>query len=223
MSQMASVYEQLRDDILSLVMSPGERFTERALETRFEISRTPIRAALAKLETDGLVARDERSWVVTPISLEELEQAIGFREAVEAAVVKLACERADPSDIDLVEEIVTSCTSDSPRSDWHRVGSDFHIELARLTSNAFYVRAVQDLMIRLSRARWLEVWTVEGQDRSKAEHLHILDCIRGRRVEEAVKAARHHIQGVNARSISKQLTEGVQGRIRGFAVIRGGR
>jgi DNA-binding GntR family transcriptional regulator len=223
MSQMASIYDQLRDEILSLVMSPGERFTERALEARFEISRTPIRAALAKLETDGLVARDDRSWVVTPISLEELEQAIAFREVVETAVVKLACKHADPSDIDLVKEIIVSCTGDSPRCDWHRVGLDFHIELARLTGNAFYVRAVQDLMIRLCRARWLEVWTVEGQERSKSEHLHILDCIRGRQVQAAETAVRKHIQGVKARSIGKQLTDGVRGKIRGFAVVRGGR
>jgi DNA-binding GntR family transcriptional regulator len=109
-------------------MCPGERVTERGLEARLAISRTPIRAALAKLESGGLVARD----------------SLGFREGVGTEVVRPARERAKSSDVDLVEEIARSCAFESPRSDWHRISSDFHIERARPTGTTFAMRAVQD-------------------------------------------------------------------------------
>ena len=50
MSQMLQIHGQLREMILSLDLGPGERLTERWLESRFAGSRTPIRAALARLE-----------------------------------------------------------------------------------------------------------------------------------------------------------------------------
>lgn len=221
MSQMHSVYDQLRDGILSLGMKPGERFSERALEGRFGASRTPIRAALSRLEGEGLVCRDERGWSVTPISFEEIEQVSEFRRAVECEAVALACERAEAAEIDVVAEMLTSCTLDMPREEWHRVGTEFHVELARLGGNGFFVRAVQDVMLRLSRARWLEVWTPEGRERSIREHLNILKLVRERRRDEAVAAVAAHAADTNAR-ITRALA-GDGARRRTLALVGAGR
>ena len=60
MSQMQYVERQLRDMILGLEIGPGERLTERWIESRFGASRTPVRAALLRLETEGLIGRDGR-------------------------------------------------------------------------------------------------------------------------------------------------------------------
>jgi DNA-binding GntR family transcriptional regulator len=80
MSQLFQIHGQLREMILSLDLAPGERLTERWLEGRFEGSRTPIRAALARLESEDLVRRDGRNWMVAPIDLSELEALAEFRE-----------------------------------------------------------------------------------------------------------------------------------------------
>ena len=69
MSQMLQITDQLREMVLSLYLGPGERLTERWLETQFQGSRTPIRAALLRLEAEDLVRRDGRNWVVAPIDL----------------------------------------------------------------------------------------------------------------------------------------------------------
>ncbi|RVD69541.1 GntR family transcriptional regulator, partial [Mesorhizobium sp. M4A.F.Ca.ET.029.04.2.1] len=89
MSQMQSVERQLREMILGLEIGPGERLTERWIESRFAASRTPVRAALLRLETEGLICRDGRGWTVSPINLAELEQIAVYREAVEVAAVRL--------------------------------------------------------------------------------------------------------------------------------------
>lgn len=217
MSQMHNVYDQLRDSILSLETSPGARLSERALEHRFSASRTPIRAALSRLEAEGLVRRDDRSWSVTPISFLEIEQVSEFRLCLEREAIVLACERADESQIEVVAEMLNSCTIDMPRAEWHRAGNDYHVAIARMTGNEFFVRAIEDVMLRLSRARWLEVWNVEGRERSIREHLHILELIRQKRVSEAVEAITAHASDVSKRSREALLGNAEQWR--GLAIV----
>src|SRR5690349_7011415 len=102
MSQMQNVERQLREMILGLEIGPGERLTERWIESRFGASRTPVRAALLRLETEGLIGRDGRGWTVAPINLAELEQIAVYREAVEVAALRLTCTHADGSAIDVI-------------------------------------------------------------------------------------------------------------------------
>ena len=74
MSQASEVENQLREQILSMELGPGERLTERWAEATFKASRTPVRAALQKLESEGLVCRDGIRWLVAPIDIAEVEQ-----------------------------------------------------------------------------------------------------------------------------------------------------
>jgi DNA-binding GntR family transcriptional regulator len=90
----AGAYEALRSAILTLELLPGEGLSERGLEERLSASRTPIRAALMRLENEGLTRRAGRGWQVTPIDLAEVRAVMEYREVVEAAVVGLAVQRA---------------------------------------------------------------------------------------------------------------------------------
>src|SRR6185312_17435371 len=89
-------------------------------------------AALARLEGEGLVQRDGRNWIVAPIDLGEIEALAEFREPLEITAVRLACARAGAADLDAIEEMLDACQPGVPREEWHRVGTDFHVEIARL-------------------------------------------------------------------------------------------
>lgn len=219
MSQMLDIHRQLREMILSLDLGPGERLTERWLESRFEGSRTPIRAALARLEGEDLVRRDGRQWIVAPIDLGELEALAEFREPLETTAVRLACQRASEIDLAGIEEMLDTCQSGAPREEWHRVGTDFHVEIARLSANAFIVRAIEGAMTRLSRARWLEVWTEPSREQAWAEHRRILSHIRNNEPDAAAREAAGHIRDTRDRLL-RSLDDDRRGlRARGFAVI----
>ena len=166
MSQMLLIHDQLRQMILSLDLGPGERLTERWLESQFQSSRTPIRAALMRLEGEGLVQRDGRNWAVAPIDLGEIEALAEYREPLEVTAVRLACERASEADLDAVAEMLDACRGEVPREEWHKVGTDFHVEIARLSGNPFLAKAIEGVMTRLSRARWLEVWTETSREQA---------------------------------------------------------
>lgn len=219
MLQMKDIEEKLREMILSLDLGPGERLSERWLETKFDGSRTPIRAALIRLEREGLIQREGRNWTVSPIDLGEIEALAEFREPLEAAAIRLACQRADAGDIDAVEALLDSCGPGAPRDEWHRVGTEFHVVLARLSGNPFIIKAIQDVMTRLARPRWLEVWTEPSRDQAWAEHRRILDLIRRNKPDEAVREALVHIHDTRDRLI-RSLREDKRGlKARGFAVI----
>src|SRR5258708_9605424 len=103
MSQMFQIHDQLREMILSLDLGRGDRMTERWLESRFEGSRTPIRAALLRLEGEELVRRDGRNWIVAPIDLSELAALAEFRVPLETTAARLACARASEADLAGIE------------------------------------------------------------------------------------------------------------------------
>lgn len=106
MSQMQQVERQLREMILGLDIGPGEKLTERWIESRFGASRTPVRAALLRLETEGLVQRDGRGWTVSPINLAEIEQIAVYRQAVEVAAARLVAKLEDKSGLDAIEAML---------------------------------------------------------------------------------------------------------------------
>ncbi|MDF2120126.1 GntR family transcriptional regulator [Roseiarcaceae bacterium H3SJ34-1] len=219
MSQMQQVETQLRDMILGLDLGPGERLTERWIEARFGASRTPVRAALLRLETEGLVRRDGRNWIVSPIDLAELEQLSVYRQVIEVAAVRITCALADRSGVDVVEALLLSCDGETSREDWHRAGMDFHIELARLSGNDFLHRGVRDAMTRLARARWLEVRDEGARDRAWAEHHAIVAAVRAGHADEAASLVAGHIQGSRSRLLSSLREERRGLRARGFAVV----
>ncbi len=219
MSQMLLIHDQLREMILSLDIGPGERLTERWLEARFQGSRTPVRAALMRLEAEGLVQRDGRNWIVAPIDLGEIASLAEFREPLEVTAVRLACARAGEGELDAIEAMLDACRPDVPREAWHQVGTDFHVALARLAGNAFLVRAIEGVMTRLARPRWLEVWTEASRAQAWAEHRRILDCIRRHEPEAAAREAAEHVRDTRDRLL-RSLEEDRRGlRARGFVLV----
>lgn len=219
MSQTLQIHARLRSLILGLELAPGERFSERWLESRFEISRTPIRGALARLEAEELVRRDGRHWIVAPIDLGEMAALCELREALESAAVRMACVRASRAEIDALEALLDACPPEAEREDWHRAGIEFHVEIARLSGNRFIVKAIRDAMMRLSRARWLELGQPVLRDRAWREHKEVLNHIRANRPEAAVAGICAHIRETHER-LSGFLTEDRRGlRARGVAIV----
>ncbi|WP_254069302.1 GntR family transcriptional regulator [Herbiconiux sp. VKM Ac-2851] len=108
-----SPYGVLRAGILNLDQVPGERLSERGLEGLLGASRTPIRAALMRLEAEGLVRREGRAWQVTPIDLTEVRAVAEYREAVEGAIAVLAATRATADELEALAELARSAGRDA--------------------------------------------------------------------------------------------------------------
>ena len=86
------VYHRLRDDILNGRVSPRERLTEPKLGKTFEVSRTPVREALSRLLSDGLIERTDFGYAVVVPSLEDLRNLYELRITLELRGIARAIE-----------------------------------------------------------------------------------------------------------------------------------
>lgn len=212
-------YENLRAGILSLDLMPGEKLSERGLESVLGASRTPIRAALLRLENEGLTHRSGRAWQVTPIDLAEVRAVMEFREAVESAAVALAVERAGDDELAALRVLADAHRDRDDEETGLRDGEDFHVALARLSRNPFLAHAMSDALTRLSRTRWLEVRTPESRAQARTEHLEIIAAVRSRDGERAAALAISHSRGTRDRLLSYLAEERRRLRGRGFSII----
>ena len=195
-------YESLRNAVLSLELVPGERLSERGLEGLLGASRTPIRAALMRLENEGLAQRVGRGWQVTPIDLAEIRAVMEYREAVETAAVALAVDRAQAPEVAALRVLAEASQGQDDQETGLRDGGDFHVALARLSRNPFLAEAMSNALTRLSRTRWLEVRTSESRAQARKEHLGIIGAVAARDTPRAQELVIAHSRGTRDRLLA---------------------
>lgn len=217
-SQTEQLYDRLRAAILSLALAPGEKLTERGLEASFDASRTPVRAALGRLDAEGLVQRDGRGWIVSPIDLAEIGALAELREAVEGASVRLAVQRASDEQI---AELAAVLESHRPVDEEQgvRAGGDFHVLLCRLSGNPAMADTVHGAMTRLARTRWLEVRTPAAREQAWLEHRAVLDALEARDADAAARLLTDHIRGTNERLLAALAADSRRLRGHGLAIL----
>jgi len=90
-----AVYEKLRDDIFAFRLLPGDRFAENDVAERLQVSRTPVREALMRLQSEGLVRGYFRNgWEVVPIDFSRFAALYDLREMIELHAVRRLCTYA---------------------------------------------------------------------------------------------------------------------------------
>jgi DNA-binding GntR family transcriptional regulator len=214
----STLHTRLRNAILSLELAPGQSLSERGLEPAFGGSRTPIRAALIRLESEGLVRRDSRGWAVAPIDLDELAGLAEYREILESAIVRLAIERASDAELVALAELAKLPGGESSPDDSVGTGTSFHRELAVLSANEFLVTALQGVLTRLYRTRWLEVRSAASRDRAHREHQNIVGALSARDSMGAELAIVAHLRGTRERLLQSLATNRQQLRARGISL-----
>lgn len=190
MSQASEVENQLRKLILNMELGPGERLTERWAEATFNASRTPVRAALQKLESEGLVCRDGLRWMVAPIDVAEIEQLCIYREILEVSALKLSASHMTEEQLNGLENLLKEKNADTSEGILDDAGTRFHLELTRLCQNLFIIEGVSDALRRLSRARWLDK---APSNPAWDDHREIIAALRSRDTDKAAELLAVHL------------------------------
>lgn len=215
MSQASEVENQLRKLILSMELGPGERLTERWAEATFNASRTPVRAALQKLESEGLVCRVGLRWLVAPIDVAEVEQLCIYREVLEVAALKLSAKQMTVEQLNTLENQLKSHTTDTAGEGMGDAGTRFHLQLAHLCQNAFIIEGVSDAMRRLSRARWLDQ---TPSNPAWEDHQEIIEALRSQNTEKAAELLAVHLRESRLRLLEAINSSRRSLRARGIAI-----
>ncbi|EML2065511.1 GntR family transcriptional regulator [Enterobacter asburiae] len=215
MSQASEVENQLRKLILSMELGPGERLTERWAEATFNASRTPVRAALQKLESEGLVCRDGLRWLVAPIDVAEVEQLCIYREVLEVAALKLSASQMTEEQLNALETLLKEKAADVSEEIMDDAGTRFHLHLARLCQNAFIFEGISDALRRLSRARWLDK---APSNPAWEDHREIVAALRSQDIEKAAELLVAHLRESRLRLLDAINSSKRSLRARGIAI-----
>jgi DNA-binding GntR family transcriptional regulator len=194
----AEVYERLKQDILTFNFRPGERLVELELCDRYEVSRTPVREALRRLEDEGLViARDKGGRVVKGLDISDYEDVYAVRRILEVHAVQTLSARADQIDIEALEnDWREGYPADTTPLDGSFVVPDerFHLGLARATQNAYLVESLERVHDRLRTIRSVVFTVRERLIVSAAQHIAITEAIRAGDSDTAVRLMEAHIE-----------------------------
>lgn len=194
-------YAKLKTAIYDFHLLPGDRFSEGDIADRLQMSRTPVREALFRLQREGYVEVMFRSgWQVKPFDFQQFEQLYDVRITLEVAAVNKLCGMVDAPLLDdlkrawLVrpEDRLTDGPSVSA------LDERFHEQLVEATGNREMARIHHDITERIRIIRRLDFTKGMRIEATYGEHAKILRAIIERHTAEAVLMLTSHIESSKA-------------------------
>lgn len=187
-------YTLILQAIDSGVYRPGDRLVESELADRFGVSRTPIREALQRLETQSLLARDGRSLIVASLDHNQMAELYVVRSELEALAARLAARHATEEEIRVLRQMVEDDRKlVADPTALARANRRFHRQIHLASHNRYLVQQL-DLVYRSMALMATTSLAAKGRgEDALAEHGRIVDAISAGDGDAAYKALKAHI------------------------------
>ncbi|MGR3502288.1 GntR family transcriptional regulator [Pseudaestuariivita sp.] len=196
-SLTGDAYAQLKAQILSNALAAGASYTEPEIAERLQMSRTPVREALIRLQSEGLLDLIPRRGArIAPLKVQDMREIYEILTALEPhAVAEIAARRPEAEDLaplkaatEAMEAALTARDLDA----WAAADDVFHRALLRLHGNARLCAITSTLFDRSHRARMMTLRLRDLPHKSTAEHRDILGALRRGEAERARQLFRAH-------------------------------
>jgi DNA-binding GntR family transcriptional regulator len=200
-------YEALKEAIIRGSLRAGQRLVETQLAETLNISRTPLREAILKLQSEGFVQRLSSGGTrVRPLSADEVRHLYAIREVLEGLAAREAAERITLEQLERLDQLTRELEAIEASTDVDRiarVGEQFHRIILEAGGNRQLAEHLRQLRDQIQRYRYLTIEVV-GRGRAAAgEHTALLEALRKRDPAKAEKVARWHIQRARQSMISR--------------------
>ncbi|NDD65902.1 MAG: GntR family transcriptional regulator [Acidobacteria bacterium] len=201
------VYEYLRGEITTGRLVPGERLDLDQLVERLKVSKMPIKEALGRLATEGLVdIQSRRGTYVGRVDARDLEETFAVRRVLEMLAGELAVGRIGESDLARLRKLIVRMEESSEVAAHVELNFQFHGLIVELSDNRKLIEMYERLSVPIQVAGihyrsegWLERLAQEQQ-----EHRAIVDALASRDAEEVARAISAHI-GRGGRSLLEDV------------------
>ncbi len=190
-----AVFRALRQAIQDGMYQPGDRLREEEVARRFDVSRTPVREALGRLVSKGMVVpAPGRGLLVRKLDPNEVLELYSMREILEGAAARLSAQHASVIEVEDIEALAGEFEGAADAPEMARLNRHFHEAIMRSARNRFLESALgefQDGVALLGPT----TFALQGRPAPAAmEHRAIAAAIAARDPDAAEAVARHHIR-----------------------------
>ncbi|OJY17861.1 MAG: GntR family transcriptional regulator [Pandoraea sp. 64-18] len=199
-----NLYDRMRADLLAGKLEPGRKLQIEFLCDQYQAGQTPVREALNRLTSDGLVERrDQRGFAVTGISAADLREITRTRVWLEEVALREAFA-ADQPEWEEALVLAYHRLSKVPRSlsetqylenpEWERLHRAFHRTLISGCQSRWLLNFCEQLSDQLYRYRQLSVKRIYPNRHEREEHKAMLDAVIERDAPRAIQLMRKHYE-----------------------------
>lgn len=198
MSATDYAYNSLKKQIISGTLTPNQSIVEQTLSTDLEVSRTPLREAIQRLEFEDLLVRKPNGRLkVAPISIKDVEEIFIVRSKLESVAVEQAIDNMTQKDKNRLSHLSLMIEEMSKQKVIDEVvnyGEQFHYYIYQLSNNKTIIKILMQLKDHIDRYRRLTPLKRSIESRGTVnEHQLILDYMIDKNKNEAKKAMESHI------------------------------
>jgi DNA-binding GntR family transcriptional regulator len=202
-------YLKIRDALLSGEFEPGQRLSEPELALKFNISRSPIREALVRLEHEGFIDRQANGrMIVRALDIDDLTQLYEVRAVIEGFAARLAAPLLRTVDLERMSarvDAMEKCVRKGDPEGALAAGQDFHDIITQECPNRRLIEMLSGLRARISRYRSVVASLGDYEKERVTEHRRILKALYQRNAEAAQQEVTRHVQH-SAETLVRKLT-----------------
>ena len=194
------IFEEIQQAIYSGKLSSEERLTESKIAKKLGVSRTPVREALYRLASLGLIKMiPHRGFIISQWSLKEIEDVLDLRIVLESFAIKLAIERIQPKEIEEFKELIKQMEEAVLNKDNIRASSLntlFHDKIITSSNNMALLEVIEPIKSKIYHFRIMSIYSEHRLEESFKEHKDILNTIIAKDIKSAQKLITEHIKKV---------------------------
>jgi DNA-binding GntR family transcriptional regulator len=191
-------YQKIKGFILRSEIYPRQKIIIEDLSKQMGISRTPIREAMSRLVKDGYVKQIwNRGFFVSEITVEEVEELYGAREALEPYLAEEAARRISPAQVQELEALLKEYgeyVERRPIRGRRLIDLDFHGKVAEIAGNSYLRRVLGEVFERIVLKQRVAVGQLDRGKDAWLQHKAILSAIRDRKPKNARQEALFHVR-----------------------------
>ncbi|RVA19208.1 GntR family transcriptional regulator [Mesorhizobium sp. M7D.F.Ca.US.004.03.1.1] len=189
-------YNYLMDSLSNGTLRGGDTILESRLAERMDLSRTPIRDALGRLEGEGLLVRAGRTLTVRRVTVKEFLDLLHVRRLIEPEAAFLACGKIDPNLLEKWREVELAYSDETVTKEQWSLDEEIHLTIVMALQNDYLADLVRNLR---RRTRLFELTEFPGSGRSgRKEHLRLIGALINEDASEAKAAMLTHLETLRA-------------------------
>lgn len=189
-SMAARVYDYLTDRLSNGSLRGGDVIQENRLAQKLNLSRTPIRDALGRLESEGLLERSGRGLVVRRVSIKEFLDMLHVRRLIEPEAAFLAAGKMDAVLLAELKQKLLAAPEKQTAADVFALDESIHLTIANSLRNDCLADLVRNLR---RRTRLFELTEFPGKRSDRMEHLKLIEALIANDAQEAKNAMLEHL------------------------------